>query len=105
MMRGRRVGAQGRKARWPLSRRRFRSLWCPHRRTLDNVDKMVFEFPDAQSRNLAGRALRSAGFVCFASGPKVREQACLLTVDEQLVERRSAVTQLVRDTAPVGQLQ
>ena len=71
----------------------------------DNVDKMVFEFPDAQSRNLAGRALRSAGYVCFASGPKVREQACLLTVDEQLVERRSAVTRLVRDTAPVGQLQ
>ena len=66
---------------------------------------MVFVFPDAQSRNLAGRALRSAGYVCSGSGPSIREQACSLTVEEQQVERRSAVTQLIRDTSPVGQLQ
>ena len=66
---------------------------------------MVFVFPDAQSRNLAGRALRSAGYECSGSGPSVHQQTCSLTVDEQLVERRSAVTQLIRETSPVAQLQ
>lgn len=66
---------------------------------------MVFVFPDAQSRNEAGRALRSAGYQCFGSGPLIREQTCSLTVEEQLVERRFAVTQLIRDTAPSGMLQ
>ena len=65
------------------------------------MDKMVFGFPDEQSRNAAGRAAREAGYECRGTGPVASsDPAWLLTVDEAETLRRHAADDLIRRTTP-----
>jgi hypothetical protein len=61
---------------------------------------MVFGFRDVQTRNLAGRAVRQAGYECQGSGPSSTNHWTFLTIDEPVALRRLAVAQLVHKTVP-----
>lgn len=63
---------------------------------------MVFGFPDAQTRNLAGRAVRKAGYECKGAGPSSTSHWAFLMVDARQVPRRAQVAELIRKTAPAG---
>jgi hypothetical protein len=79
-----------------------RSSFHPEGRTVRKVDNMVFGFPDAQTRNLAGRTVRAAGYECFGTGPTELQKAYLLEVHEPMALRRSAIADLVRRTTPTA---
>jgi hypothetical protein len=66
---------------------------------LNDVTDMVWRFPDQQSRDAVGRAVRKQGFDCYGTGPTAIDKACLLTVEESTGDRRLAVAQLVRRMA------
>lgn len=72
----------------------------PIGRRMTNVDEMVFTFADAHLRNLAGRAVRDAGYTCFGSHIGPGEKACLLTVQEAEGGRRDAAEHLIRQESP-----
>jgi hypothetical protein len=64
-------------------------------------DHPVFTFPDERSRNETGRALRRAGFRCFATGPAATESACVLTLDEEAVNgRESSAIAFIHEACP-----
>ena len=63
---------------------------------------MVFDFPDERTRNLAGRAVRAAGYQCFGTGPSTLEGACLLTVRTVFDRYRADVATLIQDAAPAA---
>ena len=63
---------------------------------------MVFSFPDAQTRNLAGREVRKEGFDCTGAGPSSTNHYAFLTVDEPLAPRRALVAELIRKTTPAA---
>jgi hypothetical protein len=74
----------------------------PKGRTVVKVDNMVFGFRDVHARNLAGREVRKAGYVCHGTGPSSTNQWTFLTIDEPLPLRRTAVAQLIRKTSPTA---
>jgi hypothetical protein len=61
---------------------------------------MVFTFADAHLRNIAGRAVREAGYSCFGSHIGRGQESCLLTVQEVQAERRDAAERLIRRETP-----
>ena len=60
---------------------------------------MVFGFRDLQARNLAGRAVREAGYDCQGSGPTSTNEWAFLTVNEPDASR-PIVAQLIHRTTP-----
>jgi hypothetical protein len=61
-----------------------------------DVANMVWRFPNPQTRNAVGRRVRKQGYDCFATGPTLSDEACLLTIEETTDPRRLAVTGLIR---------
>ena len=71
------------------------------------MTNLVWRFPDLQSRNAVGRAVRLEGYECHGTGPTASDRACLLTITETDHARRAAVARLVHglthhDSGPTG---